>query len=80
MTEGLREEDAPSNPMDLFESWIAYAEELKFHNANAMTVATVDSNLAPSVLTGRSEYLSGPQIPICKDMGLRNGPGTCHPK
>ena len=48
MTEGLMEEDAPSNPMDLFESWIAYAEELKFHNANAMTVATVDSNLAPS--------------------------------
>ena len=61
MTEGLMEEDAPSNPMDLFESWIAYAEELKFHNANAMTVATVDSNLAPSarnvLLRGRSVEL-----------------------
>ncbi len=49
MTEGLVEAVAPANPMDLFNSWIAYAEELKFHNANAMTVATVNSDMAPSV-------------------------------
>ena len=49
MTEGLMETTAPSNPMDLFDSWFADAEELKFHNANAMTVATVDSDIAPSV-------------------------------
>jgi len=49
MTEGLMETIAPSNPMDLFDSWIADAEELKFHNANAMTVATVNSDIAPSV-------------------------------
>ena len=49
MTEGLMETTAPSNPMDLFDSWFADAEELKFHNANAMTVATVNSDIAPSV-------------------------------
>ena len=30
-------------------------------------------NLASSVLAGRSEYFSGPQIPIGKDLDLRNG-------
>ncbi|MEK9615499.1 MAG: hypothetical protein VW543_04165 [Deltaproteobacteria bacterium] len=37
-------------------------------------------NLAPSVLAGRSEYFSGPQIPIGKDLDLRNGSGSFHLK
>ncbi|MDP7068108.1 MAG: pyridoxamine 5'-phosphate oxidase [Acidimicrobiales bacterium] len=49
MNEGLMESAAPSNPMDLFDSWIAYAEELDFHNANAMTVATVNTSMEPSL-------------------------------
>ena len=49
MREGLMEVDAPSDPMDLLDSWIAYAEELKFHNANAMTVATVNLDMTPSL-------------------------------
>ena len=38
----------------------------------------LNSNLAPSVLAGRSEYFSGPQIPIGKDLDLRNGSGICY--
>ena len=49
MNEGLMESTAPSNPMDLFDSWIAYAEELDFHNANAMTVATANLSMEPSL-------------------------------
>lgn len=37
-------------------------------------------NLASSVLAGRSEYFSGPQIPIGKDLDLRNGSGSFHLK
>ena len=40
----------------------------------------LNSKLAPSVLAGRSEYFSRPQIPIGKDLDLRNGSGTCHLK
>ena len=40
----------------------------------------LDANLAPSVLAWRSEYFSGPQIPIGKDLDLRNGSGSCHLK
>ncbi len=32
----------------------------------------LNSNLAASVLAGRSEYSSGTQIPIGKDLDLRN--------
>ncbi len=37
-------------------------------------------NLASSELAGRSEYFSGPQIPIGKDLDLRNGSGSFHLK
>ena len=40
----------------------------------------LDANLAPSVLAERSENFSGSQIPIGKDLDLRNGSGTCHLK
>ena len=40
----------------------------------------LDANLAPSVLAWRSEYFSGPQIPIGKDLDLRNGSGSFHLK
>lgn len=40
----------------------------------------LNSNLAPPVLTGCSEYFSGPQIPIGKDLDLRNGSGSFHLK
>ena len=48
MSEGLLESTAPDDPMDLLNSWISYAQELKFHNANAMTVSTVNQQMEPS--------------------------------
>ena len=48
MSEGLLESDVPDDPMDLLNSWIGYAQELKFHNANAMTVSTVNQQMEPS--------------------------------
>ena len=48
MSEGLLESDAPDDPMDLLNSWISYAQELEFHNANAMTVSTVNEQMEPS--------------------------------
>ncbi len=48
MAEGLSECDAPDNPLDLLNSWIGYAQELEFHNANAMTVSTVNEQMEPS--------------------------------
>ena len=42
MTEGLMETIAPLNPMDLFDSWIADAEELKFHNCLLYTSDAAD--------------------------------------
>ena len=50
--------------------------EVKMHCQNWF----LNSNLAASVLAGRSEYFSGTQIPIGKDLDLRNGSGTCHLK
>lgn len=49
MTSGLSEADAPADPMYLFGKWMAYAEELKFHNATAMTLATVNEGSEPSL-------------------------------
>jgi hypothetical protein len=37
-------------------------------------------NLASSELAGRSEYFSGPQITVGKDLDLRNGSGSFHLK
>ena len=48
MSEGLLESDVPDDPMDLLNSWISYAQALKFHNANAMTVSTVNQQMEPS--------------------------------
>jgi pyridoxamine 5'-phosphate oxidase len=49
MTHGLSEADAPADPMSLFNTWMAYAEKLKFHNANAMTLGTVNERSEPSL-------------------------------
>ena len=48
MSEGLLESNAPDDPMDLLNSWISYAQELKFHTAHAMTVSTVNQQMEPS--------------------------------
>jgi pyridoxamine 5'-phosphate oxidase len=48
MSEGLLESDAPDDPMDLLNSWVIYAQELEFHNANAMTISTVNKQMEPS--------------------------------
>ena len=49
MAHGLSKADAPADPMRLFDTWMAYAEELKFHNANAMTLGTVNEESEPSL-------------------------------
>ena len=48
MSEGLLESNAPDDPMDLLNSWISYAQELKFHTATAMTGSTVKQQMEPS--------------------------------
>ena len=48
MTQGLCESEVPNDPMDLLNSWLEYAQELDFHNANAMTVSTVNKQMEPS--------------------------------
>ena len=49
MAHGLSKADAPADPMRLFDTWMAYAEELKFHNSNAMTLGTVNEESEPSL-------------------------------
>ena len=48
MAEGLSESEAPDDPMDLLRSWLEFAQEIGFHNANAMTVSTVNQQMEPS--------------------------------
>ena len=59
MTVGLSETDVPVDPMHLFDDWMDFSEELRFHNANAMTLATVNERLEPSLrnvlLRGRTD-------------------------
>ena len=52
MSEGLLESNAPDDPMDLLNSWISYAQELKFHNSNAMTGSTVNQQMEPPSRNG----------------------------
>ena len=51
MKEGISETGVPENPMDLLNSWLAYAINAGLHNANAMAVATVNAVSAPSLRT-----------------------------
>ena len=51
MKEGISETGVPENPMDLLNSWLAYAINAGLHNANAMAVATVNALSAPSLRT-----------------------------
>ncbi|MCT7941535.1 pyridoxamine 5'-phosphate oxidase [Shewanella holmiensis] len=44
---GLRRADLPSNPMDLFETWLAQAKDANLSDPTAMCVATVDKNGQP---------------------------------
>jgi len=48
MAEGLAESEVPDDPMDLLRSWLKFAQELGFHNANAMAVSTVNQQMEPS--------------------------------
>ena len=48
MDQGLSESEVPDDPMDLLRLWLGYAQELGFHNANAMTVSTVNKQMEPS--------------------------------
>ena len=51
MKEGISETGVQENPMDLLNSWLAYAINAGLHNANAMAVATVNAVSAPSLRT-----------------------------
>jgi len=44
----LLEENAPANPFELFKTWLAQALEAQIPEPNAMTLATVGSDLRPS--------------------------------
>ena len=44
---GLRRNDLPANPMDLFEKWILQAKEAELTDPTAMCVATVDEDGQP---------------------------------
>ncbi|WP_144208738.1 pyridoxamine 5'-phosphate oxidase [Shewanella donghaensis] len=44
---GLRRNDLPANPMDLFEKWIEQAKQAELTDPTAMCVATVDEHSQP---------------------------------
>ena len=44
---GLRRADLPSNPMDLFETWLVQAKDANLSDPTAMCVATVDKDGQP---------------------------------
>ena len=44
---GLRRNDLPANPMDLFEKWILQAKDAELTDPTAMCVATVDEDGQP---------------------------------
>ena len=49
MASGLDERRAPADPFELFDGWLEHSTSLGLHNANAMAVATADSQARPSV-------------------------------
>lgn len=48
---GLRREDLTEDPHEVFETWFHQATELKVHEPNAMTLATISSEGEPSQRT-----------------------------
>lgn len=48
---GLRREDLSGDPIEVFEKWFAQATELKVHEPNAMTLATIAPEGMPSQRT-----------------------------
>ena len=53
---GLRREDLAADPMVQFEGWFQQAVELKLHEPNAMSLATVDSAGRPLLRTVLLKY------------------------
>ena len=53
---GLHREDLDADPMRQFEGWFQQAVELKLHEPNAMTLATVDENQRPLQRTVLLKY------------------------
>lgn len=53
---GLRREDLAADPMVQFERWFQQAVELKLHEPNAMSLATVDSASRPLLRTVLLKY------------------------
>ncbi|HEY1121226.1 MAG TPA: pyridoxamine 5'-phosphate oxidase [Haloferula sp.] len=53
---GLRREDLAADPMVQFESWFQQAVELKLHEPNAMSLATVDATGRPLLRTVLLKY------------------------
>ncbi|MFC7335899.1 pyridoxamine 5'-phosphate oxidase [Haloferula chungangensis] len=53
---GLHRKDLADHPLDQFEQWFAQAVELKLHEPNAMSLATVDANGCPLLRTVLLKY------------------------
>ncbi|RYD43782.1 MAG: pyridoxamine 5'-phosphate oxidase, partial [Verrucomicrobiaceae bacterium] len=53
---GLRREDLAADPMVQFERWFQQAVELKLHEPNAMSLATVDAANRPLLRTVLLKY------------------------
>lgn len=56
---GLRRDELKADPVEQFADWFAQATELKVHEPNAMTLATVDAHGAPSQRTVLLKYFDG---------------------
>ncbi len=56
-TRGLRREDLDPDPIRQFETWFRQAVELKLHEPNAMSLATVDERNMPLLRTVLLKYL-----------------------
>ena len=53
---GLRRDDLDDSPLTQFERWFAQAVELKLHEPNAMSLATVDADGMPLLRTVLLKY------------------------
>lgn len=49
LTRGLREEDLPKDPLELFDRWFTFAKKTRIYWPDATALSTADSNGIPSI-------------------------------
>src|SRR4051812_41386740 len=72
-TSGLDEADLAADPITMFDRWMGEAHEAIRHDANAMVVATVGADLAPSTRTVLLKGVSEDGFVFFTNTGSRKG-------